>query len=579
MLRTRTRAAVLAALTGLLLTAGAPAPGAADAPPAPPGGPTSPAVAAAPALTCTAENAGALQGTTVRGDVYLTEGCDLYETWVQGDVHVGPHSGGWEGGADVYLWDTRVDGDVHVADGVLFTARYSQIGGDVRFTDPVWARVDGTVGGDVVGTASEIGIGARVGGLVDVRLPVRTSENPDPGFRMHDAEVQGPVTVVGGTAEVANSWLHDALTLSDVHGVVVAETRVEQDVVVEDTRGAVHLGDVHEVEVDGPPEWLDDGQQEQSPYGGDLTVRGAAGSVTVGHVDVAGDLVCADNAAPPAVQGSVRVGGARTGQCADAPPPEPAPAPVPDPFVCADARPPTVVPGDLVVTGSCDVRALTVLGDVHVQTTDFMSFGGRIAGDLHLGPGARAEVLAGTIGGGVHLDRVATLDLRGTVGRSVRGKGTDVRLRRVDVSGAVNVAAPEGVPGARLVLQQARGGGWVNVHGGTPQVVDAELSRGLTTSWARAVHVCGTRVLADVTVLGTQGAVRIGGRPTAGGCAGDGTAVPNVLGAGLVLDRNRSRPVVRATSVAGDLDCRDNSGRPTVGPDATVGGARLGQCA
>lgn len=542
-----------------------------------------PAAAGSPAPTTCTEEA-APSGTTVRGDLHVAPGCQVRHVWVRGDVHVDPRPADWEGPAEAILWDVRVDGDVHVGRDMTFSARSSRVDGSVHLDDAFRASVDGIVGGDVEGGTVRGGLSGQVAGSVDVQLPVRAVDDPDPGFSLRRAEVGGSVAVTGGTVLVANSWLHAGLAVTDAYGVLVAESRVDADVVVQDSRGAVHLGDLHEVFVEGPPDWLDDGQQEQSAYGGDLLVRRNAGAITVGHVDVAGDLACADNAVAPTVQGSAVVAGARTGQCAPAggtpPPAPPTPAPVPDPYVCAgEPTPPTIVPGDLVVTGDCDVRGVRVLGDVHVRTTAFLSFGGRVAGDVHLGPGARVQALATTVGGGVHLDRVASLELTGTVGRSVRGTAAQVRLGQLDVAGAVNVAAPEGVAGTGLLISQTRAGGWVNVHGGTTHVANSELSRGLTSSWARAAHVCGTSVLADVTVQDAQGAVRVGGRPTADGCAGDGTPVGNAFAAGLLLDDNRSRPVVRSTAVGGDLACRLNAGRPTVGPDVTVGGARTGQCA
>ncbi|QGQ18411.1 hypothetical protein GC089_03000 [Cellulomonas sp. JZ18] len=274
---------------------------------------------------------------------------------------------------------------------------------------------------------------------------------------------------------------------------------------------------------------------------------------------------------------------AGTASPAEGAPPAAAPAqPVTSPVtVCSGVRDaPVLVAGDLLVDGQCVLGYTAVLGEIRTTPGSrlFLNGAGRTDGDVHLAPGAIAALTGVHVGGGIHLDDVDRLYLTtGSVARSIRGRAARVEIERTRVGGALNVAVPEATTLTGVRLVGAEVGGWVNLYGGTQDVAVSTLRRGLTMSWARRAAVCGTSVLADVTVRRARGPVHVSGAPWLPPCSPGTPPVRNAFGANLLLHENGPDVRVDGTDVAGDLDCRGAT-TPVVG-DVTVGGARLGRCA
>jgi hypothetical protein len=262
--------------------------------------------------------------------------------------------------------------------------------------------------------------------------------------------------------------------------------------------------------------------------------------------------------------------------------PPAAAAPGPTARVCSDSVERTVVTGDVEVVGTCRLLRVVVLGDVHVAPGAWAYLvDSQVVGDLHVGRDARATADRTGVRGGVHLDDALALRVTGDVGRSVRGRATEVEIAG-RVAGAVNVAFPFDAVRTGLFLHGATVGGWVNVHGGQNVVLASQLGRGLTLSWPRRTAVCETTVQADVTVRRARRDVQLGDvsrhSPEWPGCSVERVPVRGQFLGGLVLEDNVAAVAVENTDVAGDLVCRRNDPVPVLTPDVTVGGSRVGQC-
>ncbi|MFC8192316.1 hypothetical protein ACFUMH_11735 [Cellulomonas sp. NPDC057328] len=249
---------------------------------------------------------------------------------------------------------------------------------------------------------------------------------------------------------------------------------------------------------------------------------------------------------------------------------------------CSDSVERTVVTGDVEVVGTCRLLRVVVLGDVHVAPGAWAYLvDSQVVGDLHVGRDARATAQGTDVRGGVHLDDALGLLTTGSVGRSVRGRATEVEITG-RVAGAVNVAFPSDAVRTGLSLRGATVGGWVNVYGGQNVVLSSQLGRGLTLSWSRRTAVCETTVQADVTVRRARRDVQLGDvsrlAPDWLGCSVERVPVRGQYLGDLVLEDNVAAVAVENTDVAGDLVCRRNDVVPVLTPDVTVGGSRVGQC-
>ncbi len=257
-------------------------------------------------------------------------------------------------------------------------------------------------------------------------------------------------------------------------------------------------------------------------------------------------------------------------------------APDPGARTCGDSVERTVVTGDVEVVDTCRLLRVVVLGDVHVAPGAWAYLvGSQVVGDLHVGRDARATAQGTDVRGGVHLDDALGLLTTGSVGRSVRGRATEVEITG-RVAGAVNVAFPSDAVRTGLSVRGATVGGWVNVYGGQNVVLSSQLGRGLTLSWSRRTAVCGTTVQGDVTVRRARRDVQLGDvsrlAPDWPGCSVERPPVRGQHLGDLVLEDNAAAVAVGSTDVAGDLVCRRNDVAPVLTPDVTVGGNRVGQC-
>ncbi|MFS0706237.1 hypothetical protein AB6N23_17160 [Cellulomonas sp. 179-A 9B4 NHS] len=262
--------------------------------------------------------------------------------------------------------------------------------------------------------------------------------------------------------------------------------------------------------------------------------------------------------------------------------PPAAAAPGPGARTCGDSVERTVVTGDVEVVGTCRLLRVVVLGDVHVAPgARAYLVDSQVVGDLHVGRDARATAQGTDVRGGVHLDDALQLRTTGAVGRSVRGRATEVEIAG-RVAGAVNVAFPFDAVHTGLFLHGATVGGWVNVYGGQNVVLASRLGRGLTLSWSRRTAVCETTVQADVTVRRARRDVQLGDvsrlSPEWLGCSVERLPVRGQYRGDLVLEDNVAGVAVENTDVAGDLVCRRNDVVPVLTSDVTVGGSRVGQC-
>lgn len=212
---------------------------------------------------------------------------------------------------------------------------------------------------------------------------------------------------------------------------------------------------------------------------------------------------------------------------------------------------------------------------------------------------ARADLRHSSVTGGVLLvGPMAALRAQdSSVRRSVRGTGYVVELVRSRIDGALNLVTPFPAPGAptgELHLTESYVGGWVNLHHGNVILEWSTRQRGLTSSGAAQVHVCGTTIASDATFMRGHEVIGIGHvDPTFSWVCDTTGPEPSPwysrsldrrfavqVGGDLLIANNPHSVVVERTSVAGDLECMANTGpRGVVAVDVQVGGVRIGQCA
>jgi hypothetical protein len=234
----------------------------------------------------------------------------------------------------------------------------------------------------------------------------------------------------------------------------------------------------------------------------------------------------------------------------------------------------TTVTGDLHVDETCVLVDVTVTGAVTVDpgSTLILRFS-EVGGDVLASGSVNLE--QSRVLGGLRLERpgVHVLARRSTVRRSIRGTAHTVHLVTTRVDGAVTLTL-----GGRLwVVDRGGVGGWVTTRGGSVEVVDTRLDRGLTVIGATGrVRLCSVPIGSTVTVTGASGPVLVGTDPERS-CIGywrrDGV---NVEG-DLVLTDNTGTVRVGGSTYGRSLVCTGNAPAPEIG--SVTFRHREGQCA
>lgn len=222
-------------------------------------------------------------------------------------------------------------------------------------------------------------------------------------------------------------------------------------------------------------------------------------------------------------------------------------------------------------------RSVTCDGTIGAQTVDNVVVadnagcvltGTTVRGGITVGAGAALDLSDVTVGQGVTAASSGRVSAVNTVvGGSVTSTNSgQIRLADSAVGGDVVVSGETNVTAIGLAVAGSVTGTSVNRFDLSGSYV---LGSVLANEAFSGGNLCGNRVYGNAKVVGSGGAILLGG---AASCAG------NQVFGNLVVDNNVAYIAIAGNTVRHDLSCAGNDPAPEIGVN-TVKGTKIGQCA